>query len=164
MISATSFPAHADEPPWVDQFIEHLNKRAEDGGTKSQPESTEAMVKLMVDYCIGSYERPPAKDAPAKDAPPEVVPAEDGPAEVVSAEVVSAEDGPAEVVPAEAVPAEDVPAEDGPAEDGPAEDGPVTDEPGDEVSDTNTEKPHWRYQLSIRQIFSNYINVLVCNP
>lgn len=99
VISATSLPADDDEPAWVDQFIGHLNKRAEDGGTKSQPESTEEMVKLMVNYCVGSYERPPAKDAADND-----------------------------------------------------------------VSHTNTEELHWRQKLSIRQIFSNYINVLVRNP
>ncbi|CAH0044338.1 unnamed protein product [Clonostachys solani] len=42
---------------WVDGFVEYLNKQADAGGVQSQPASAEEMMKVMVDYCIGSYER-----------------------------------------------------------------------------------------------------------
>lgn len=40
-----------------------MNIRADDGGVQSQPNSTDEMMKAIVDYCIGSYERPPSKES-----------------------------------------------------------------------------------------------------
>ncbi|CAG9993961.1 unnamed protein product [Clonostachys byssicola] len=46
-----------DKKIWVDGFIEYLSKQAESREAQSQPASTEEMMKAMVDYCIGFYER-----------------------------------------------------------------------------------------------------------
>ncbi|KAI2611831.1 hypothetical protein GGR54DRAFT_340844 [Hypoxylon sp. NC1633] len=57
LISATSHPVDDVEQLWIDGFIEYLDKQARVGGAQSQPESTKDMMKTIVDYCIGSYER-----------------------------------------------------------------------------------------------------------
>ncbi|KAI1463033.1 uncharacterized protein F4812DRAFT_464149 [Daldinia caldariorum] len=57
VISATSHPVNDIEQSWLDGFTEHLNKRIEAGGAQSQPGSVEEIVKAMVNYCIGFYER-----------------------------------------------------------------------------------------------------------
>ncbi|VUC29858.1 unnamed protein product [Clonostachys rosea] len=46
-----------NDKKWVNGFVEYLNKQADAGGVQSQPASTEEMMKVMVDYCIGAYER-----------------------------------------------------------------------------------------------------------
>lgn len=57
LISAASHPVDDVEQLWVDGFFNHLNKAAEAGGTQCRPSSTEEMMKEIVNYCIGSYER-----------------------------------------------------------------------------------------------------------
>ncbi|KAI2472581.1 hypothetical protein F4781DRAFT_343816 [Annulohypoxylon bovei var. microspora] len=57
VISATSHPVDDIEQSWLEGFTEHLNKQIEAGGAQSQPGSTKDMMKALVDYCIGSYER-----------------------------------------------------------------------------------------------------------
>ncbi|ETS82476.1 hypothetical protein PFICI_04352 [Pestalotiopsis fici W106-1] len=57
LISATSHQPDDYEQSWIDGFIQHLNQRLATGGTQPQPATTSEMIKVMVDYCIGFYER-----------------------------------------------------------------------------------------------------------
>ncbi|KAI1775281.1 hypothetical protein F4818DRAFT_441378 [Hypoxylon cercidicola] len=57
VICATSHPVDDVEQSWLDGFTEQLNRQIEAGGARSQPGSTKDMMKAIVEYCIGSYER-----------------------------------------------------------------------------------------------------------
>ncbi|KAI0380798.1 hypothetical protein F5Y04DRAFT_289242 [Hypomontagnella monticulosa] len=57
VISAVSHPVDDIEQPWHEGFTNHSIEQIEAGGSRYQPESTRDMMKMIVDYCIGSYER-----------------------------------------------------------------------------------------------------------
>lgn len=46
----------------VQGILDRLSKQADYGGLKSQPKSADDMSKLIVEYCIGSYERSPESE------------------------------------------------------------------------------------------------------
>jgi hypothetical protein len=58
IISATCPPVDDREPLWIDEFLDHLDKRAEDRGSQSQLGSIEELMSEIVTYSIASYEGP----------------------------------------------------------------------------------------------------------
>ncbi|KAI0885870.1 uncharacterized protein GGS22DRAFT_188159 [Annulohypoxylon maeteangense] len=57
LITATTHPVDKEEDSLLTDILEYLGKRGEAGGSHSQPSSAVDMSKLLVDYCIGFYER-----------------------------------------------------------------------------------------------------------
>ncbi|KAF5671259.1 ankyrin unc44 [Fusarium heterosporum] len=57
IITATSSSFDGTPDSLVGDILNHLAKKAEYGGVESQPMSAEDLVPVIVDYCIGSYER-----------------------------------------------------------------------------------------------------------
>lgn len=134
LISATSPPVDDEERPWVEKFLDYMTERGEDVGVQSQPDSTEELMKMIVKFCVESYERPPAKHealaSGAAASPPSAAssPAASSPAAPLTEGAAAKEEG--EVA--------------------------VSQEanPGQKEGDKSI-------KLSIRQIFSNYINAIV---
>ncbi|KAF4953661.1 hypothetical protein FSARC_12346 [Fusarium sarcochroum] len=59
VISASSCSLDDNQENLVEGILDQLNKKAQFGGKESQPASAEGMSKMIVDYCVGSYERKP---------------------------------------------------------------------------------------------------------
>lgn len=59
LITASPHPLDDKKNTLVEGILDHLSKQREDGGSRSQPGSTFEMSELIVEYCIGSYERRP---------------------------------------------------------------------------------------------------------
>jgi hypothetical protein len=62
IITASSCPLDDSHESLVEGILAQLKKQAEYGGSELQPGTTEAMKKLIVDYCVASYERKPKKE------------------------------------------------------------------------------------------------------
>ncbi|KAJ4127978.1 hypothetical protein NW768_008261 [Fusarium equiseti] len=63
ILSASSCSLDDNHDSLVEGVLDQLNKQAEYGGNRSQPESADAMAKIIVDYCVGSYDRKPKSKA-----------------------------------------------------------------------------------------------------
>ncbi|SPJ74158.1 uncharacterized protein FTOL_03888 [Fusarium torulosum] len=61
IITASSCSLDDNHETLVEGILGQLQKQVEYGGSESQPGTTEAMKKLIVDYCVASYERKPAR-------------------------------------------------------------------------------------------------------
>lgn len=142
VISATSPPVDDEEPPWVDGFIEHLGRRADVGGVQSQPESAEEMVKVMVDYCIGSYERPPPKESTTEVAN-----------DASNGSIVEVQARPPDQ-------ASNRSSDQQPRQQSSAR-GENSSESLSESLGDYEESISWKNKHSIRQVFSNYLNFIV---
>lgn len=59
LITASPHPLDDNENTLVEGILDYLRRQREDGGNGSQPGSTDEMSELIVEYCIGSYERRP---------------------------------------------------------------------------------------------------------
>ncbi|RSL40494.1 hypothetical protein CEP54_016103 [Fusarium duplospermum] len=59
ILTATSCSFDDSHDELVDGILTQLNNQAKYGGSGSQPKSVAEMAKLIVEYCIGSYENPP---------------------------------------------------------------------------------------------------------
>lgn len=59
ILSASSCSLDDNHDNLVEGVLDQLNNQAEYGGNRSQPESADAMAKIIVDYCVGSYDRKP---------------------------------------------------------------------------------------------------------
>ncbi len=57
MITTTSHPIDDTHENLVMDILEHLSKQVEDGGSRSQPTSVAEMSRIIVDFCINTYER-----------------------------------------------------------------------------------------------------------
>jgi hypothetical protein len=60
IMTASSCSLDNNHETLVEGILGQLKKQVEYGGSGSQPGTTEAMEKLIVDYCVASYERKPA--------------------------------------------------------------------------------------------------------
>ncbi|RBR25654.1 uncharacterized protein FIESC28_01617 [Fusarium coffeatum] len=63
ILTASSCSLDDNHDNLVEGVLDQLNKQAEYGGNRSQPESADAMAKIIVDYCVGSYDRKPKSKA-----------------------------------------------------------------------------------------------------
>ncbi|KAF5491319.1 Ankyrin-3 [Colletotrichum fructicola] len=68
LITATSCLLDDKPRTLVDEILCQLEKKVEYGGTWSQPQSVLDMSKLLIEYCVGSYERKPESDCPVSIA------------------------------------------------------------------------------------------------
>ncbi|KAF5641479.1 ankyrin unc44 [Fusarium tjaetaba] len=59
IITATSTPFDNSPDVLVEDILNQLSKQAEYGGSRAQPVSAADLVPVIVDHCIGSYERRP---------------------------------------------------------------------------------------------------------
>ena len=57
MITATSPQVDGDKDALVEGILHHLSTQIEAQGSRSQRSSVLDMSKLIINYCIGSYER-----------------------------------------------------------------------------------------------------------
>lgn len=62
IITASSCSLDDSHESLVEGILAQLKKQVEYGGSESQPGTTEAMKRLIVDYCVASYERKPKKE------------------------------------------------------------------------------------------------------
>ncbi|KAL5591313.1 hypothetical protein FOVSG1_010202 [Fusarium oxysporum f. sp. vasinfectum] len=59
IITATSSPFNNSPDTLVDEILSLLSKQAEYGGSGAQPVTAAELVPVIIDYCVGSYERRP---------------------------------------------------------------------------------------------------------
>ncbi|KAF5720983.1 ankyrin [Fusarium mundagurra] len=59
IITTTSSPFTNSPDTLVDEILNQLSKQAEYGGSRAQPMSAAELVPVIIDHCIGSYERRP---------------------------------------------------------------------------------------------------------
>ncbi|KAI1097263.1 hypothetical protein F4804DRAFT_328090 [Jackrogersella minutella] len=57
LITSTTHPVDKTEDSLLLNILDYISRRAEVGGRHSQPSSAVEMSKLLVDYCVGFYER-----------------------------------------------------------------------------------------------------------
>ncbi|KAF4447042.1 Serine threonine- phosphatase 6 regulatory ankyrin repeat subunit C [Fusarium albosuccineum] len=57
LISAATHPVDHSEIPLLTELLDFVSRPVESGGEQVQPQSPIEMSKVMVKYCIGSYER-----------------------------------------------------------------------------------------------------------
>ncbi|KAM5363840.1 hypothetical protein ACJZ2D_011816 [Fusarium nematophilum] len=62
LITATSCSFDDNHDTLVEEILAQLSKQAEYGGSASQPGSVADMSRLIVDYCVGAYERRPTPE------------------------------------------------------------------------------------------------------
>ncbi|CVL08526.1 uncharacterized protein FPRN_13198 [Fusarium proliferatum] len=59
IITATSLPFTSSPDTLVEEILNQLDKQAEYGSSRAQPESTSDLVPVIIDHCIGLYEKRP---------------------------------------------------------------------------------------------------------
>ncbi|KAF4943187.1 hypothetical protein FGADI_13572 [Fusarium gaditjirri] len=59
VITATSSPFDNRPDALVDEILNLLSRQADSGGGRAQPVSADQLVPVIIDYCVGSYERSP---------------------------------------------------------------------------------------------------------
>ncbi|KAF5570167.1 ankyrin [Fusarium phyllophilum] len=59
IITATSSPFTSSPDTLVDEILNQLSKQAEYGGSRAQSVSAAELIPVIIDHCIGSYERRP---------------------------------------------------------------------------------------------------------
>lgn len=57
LITATSPKIDDSDGSLVSEITEHLQNEAQAGNTQSEPDSAEELGRIIVDYCMGAYER-----------------------------------------------------------------------------------------------------------
>ncbi|KAG5780783.1 hypothetical protein H9Q73_005547 [Fusarium xylarioides] len=62
IITATSSPFKSSPDTLVDEILNLLSKQTEYGGSRAQPANAAELVPVIIDHCVGSYERRPIEN------------------------------------------------------------------------------------------------------
>ncbi|KAG5768337.1 hypothetical protein H9Q72_004105 [Fusarium xylarioides] len=63
IITATSSPIGSNPDALVEEILMALSKQQDSGGPDTQVESVDKLASLIIDHCIGSYDRRPSGDS-----------------------------------------------------------------------------------------------------